>query len=288
MKKVTNILFALMLTVAMGACAQRYSGTFFGSGTRVEGSNNYVTKQMRVDDFTKVNLAGAVDVAYTQQPGRAGVEIYAPDNIVELLDIKVERGTLSIGFKKGYSVSYKKLEIRIHSEQLAAIGLSGSGTVDLGNKLECAELKVSLAGSGDVLGNNIRCNGPFTVALSGSGDVNLSRVSCGELSTSIAGSGDVDIKEIAASQVNASIAGSGDITLAGQTERASYSVAGSGDIHATGLRAAQVDASTAGSGDIECYASELLKTKVSGSGGIGYKGDPQVQSSQKPRGVYKL
>ena len=101
----TNVLATVaVLFMALNLEACHYSGDLGLSGNkRVKASDNYVTKEIRVNDFTCINLWGSPDVIYTQQPGKPRVEIYAADNIVNLLDIHVKNNKLNIGFKKGYS-----------------------------------------------------------------------------------------------------------------------------------------------------------------------------------------
>ena len=81
-------------------------------------------------------------------------------------------------------------------------------------------------------------------------------------------------------------AGSGTAILTGTTQEASYRVAGSGDLFASDLQAKRVSASVSGSGDIKCHATDFLKARTSGSGDIGYKGNPELDFPKK--GLYKL
>ena len=74
--------------------------------------------------------------------------------------------------------------------------------------------------------------------------------------------------------------------LAVQTQTATYSVAGSGDLLTEGYEAQRVTASVAGSGSIKCFATEFLKARTSGSGKIGYKGNPELDYPKKS--LYKL
>jgi hypothetical protein len=135
--------------------------------------------------------------------------------------------------------------------------------------------------------NNINCTGDVTVSISGSGDIENSGLQCGDLKVSITGSGDIELKNINASDVDAHISGSGDIQLKGKALKADYSITGSGDIAADGLLTEEVKARTSGSGDITCYASQSIEANRTGSGSIGYKGNPtKVDISKK--GVYKM
>ena len=97
----------------------------------VKASKNYVTKDIKVDNFTKLSVAGSPDVTYTQKSGKPTVEVYTSDNIVDLLDIRVKDNTLYVGFKKNVNVSYDKLKVRVSAEKLNGIAVAGSGDVEL-------------------------------------------------------------------------------------------------------------------------------------------------------------
>lgn len=225
MKALTTFIAIALLAFSTTACSQQhtYRSGGFGSKT-VKASKNYVTKDIKVDNFTKLSVAGSPDVTYTQKSGKPTVEVYTSDNIVDLLDIRVKDNTLYIGFKKNVSVSYNKLEVRVSAEKLNGIAVAGSGDVEL---------------------NNVTAN--FT---------------------------------------RASVAGSGTAILSGSTQEAEYSVAGSGDLLASDFVAKKASASVAGSGDIKCHATDFLKVRTSGSGSVGYKGNPELDYPKK--GLYKL
>ena len=201
-------------------------------------------------------------MTYTQKSGKPTVEVYTSDNIVDLLDIRVKDNTLYIGFKKNVSVSYNKLEVRVS-----------------------ADIKISVAGSGDISGNNISCT-DLDISIAGSGDINSSDITCNDLQVSVAGSGDMKLNNVTANFTRASVAGSGTAILSGSTQEAEYSVAGSGDLLASDFVAKKASASVAGSGDIKCHATDFLKVRTSGSGSVGYKGNPELDYPKK--GLYKL
>lgn len=287
MKTLATIIAFSIFTLSVTACSHNhtYSSGLFG-GKTIKASKNYVTKNIKVDNFTGLNLAGSPDVTYTQKAGKPTVEVYTSDNIVDLLDINVVNNTLNIKFKKGVNVSYNKLEIRISSETLNNISVAGSGNVTLANGLKTNQLKMSVAGSGDINANNIACANELSISIAGSGDIQGSNITCTNLKTSVAGSGDLKLNNVSATDTEASVAGSGTAILTGTTQEANYRVAGSGDLFASDLQAKRVSASVSGSGDIKCHATDFLKARTSGSGDIGYKGNPELDFPKK--GLYKL
>lgn len=292
MKKFTTLTSILLLTTVLSACAQSYShhfnsGNSWLGGKEVKASKNYVTKQIKVSDFDQIAVSGSLDVTYTQQSGKPKVEIYTSDNIVDLLDIYVKNGKLNLGFKKNVKVSYNKLEIRVTSEDLNAVNVAGSGDFKFTNGLKTDQLKMNVAGSGDITANNIQCSQGFTANVAGSGDIECKQLKAADMDISVAGSGDLKIENALVTSANASVAGSGTVKISGNADKANYSVAGSGDLYANDFKVQNISASVAGSGDIKCHAVEHLKARVSGSGTIGYKGDPELDYPEKKK-VYKL
>lgn len=288
MKALTTLITIALMGFCTTACSQQHnysSGNIFGNKT-VKASKNYVTKDIRIENFERISIAGSQDVTFKQRSGKPGVEVYTSDNIVDLLDIHVKDNTLVIGFKKNVSVSYDILEVRVTAPDLKGVSVAGSGNFTFANGLKTdGDLSISVAGSGDILGKDIRCN-YMKASIAGSGDIKAETIHCNSLKGSVAGSGDMSVQEITSSAVEASIAGSGTILLSGTSKEASYSVSGSGDLFAEKLESQRVSTSIAGSGNIKCFATEYLKVRTSGSGSVGYKGDPELDIPKK--GLYKL
>lgn len=279
--KTICIAFATLLTTSSCALSAQDWGN-----KRIKESKNYVTKEIKVGDFNKIVLNGSAGVTYTQKPGKPQVIVHTSDNIAEALDIHEKGGTLYISFKKGYSVSYTKLEINASSASLNETVMNGSGDITLGNLDTDGSLRIQLNGSGDIEGKDIRCINA-TVSLAGSGDIALRSMECKELTTTVAGSGDVVLNGVRTASAQASVAGSGDLTLRGEAAEVQYSVASSGDLHASELKAKSVNASVAGSGDITCHATDYLRARTTGSGSIGYKGKPKELDLPK-KNIYEL
>lgn len=289
MMKFKLFIAALVTTLCcVTACAQRYEHTTSTGGSikkHVKASNTYVTKEIRTADFVKIQLTGSADVTYEQRQGKPHVEVYTSDNVLEALDVIVESNVLKIGFKKGYKISYNDLKIRVQSPNIEGVYISGSGDVDLKPGIKTNHIVLSIAGSGDIDFTDLTAT-DLEVTIAGSGDVEGKHVTCNALKSSIAGSGDIDLENLVAGTVKASIAGSGEVELKGTSETATYSIAGSGDIKARGLVVKRVEATTTGSGDIECHATDFLKVRTTGSGSVGYKGNPQLDVPRK--NIYKL
>ncbi|WP_071147899.1 head GIN domain-containing protein [Bacteroides ihuae] len=243
---------------------------FLSSCTQAQiivGSGNIVTKGVKVGLFNSLKLQGSPDVIYKQTTGKPSVELYGSDNIVGLLEVKIESGILLIKFKDNVNIRNRgKLEVRVSGPALERLTVQGSGDVLLVNGIKShKDLAISIQGSGDIQGKGIES--PL-------------------LSLSVKGSGDIDLSDVNARRTNVKIAGSGDITLRGKCQEVDLGISGSGDINAAGLMAQKVLVKVAGSGDVSCYATDYLTGSVSGSGDVGYKGNPKINFSKK--GLYKL
>lgn len=269
-----TLLFLLALTFGLESC-----------GKHVTGSKNIVEKEIRTENFSAISTLGAYDVFYTQRPGAPQVKVITSDNILDILDIYVKEGRLHLSVKPGYGISAKKLEVYVSSESLTDINLMGSADAKLIGTVRSDNLSLSVAGSGDIEASHLECE-HLNLHIAGSGEMELYDVNSHTIKGDIAGSGDMDLKQITANDVRFTIAGSGDIELKGTAQSAFYSISGSGEIDAKELQANQVEASTAGSGEISCYATDFLKAHTSGSGEIGYKGEPRLDISK--RGVHPI
>ncbi len=283
------------------ACA---SGGTKSETETVKGSGTYVTKDIPVTQFTGIKIKCKADVVYTQQAGDATLQVCTSDNFFDLLDIRVENGTLVISFKKGTKVSYNKLEVSASSLTLENIVLSGSGSFTVPDGLQSERLDCMLSGSGKVKLESLACD-KIDVTVTGSGDIDLGKVTATRTEAEITGSGNIvmegDMKRaeyiisgsgkiaanaLTADEVEATIAGSGSIVLDGNADSAGYSITGSGKVEADELTVAEVKASIAGSGSITCHADKLLKVNCPGSGKVGYKGSPLLNGDTKK--AYKL
>lgn len=83
------------------------------------------------------------------------------------------------------------------------------------------------------------------------------------------------------STLEASISGSGNLTFdAGTYDEFNYSSSGSGNLKAFGVTTKYSDISISGSGNAETTATQSLNVRISGSGTVYYKGDPETVDTE--------
>ena len=116
------------MLVSATACAER-----------ITPSKNYVTKKVNVGSFNAISTSSSVDVIYTQSSGGQDVEIYAPDNLVDYIDVRVEGGVLKVGFKSprnNFSINGKhKKEVRVSAPAVNSLKASSSGDIIIKNHI---------------------------------------------------------------------------------------------------------------------------------------------------------
>ncbi|MCJ7467966.1 MAG: DUF2807 domain-containing protein [Maribacter sp.] len=205
-------------------------------GKTVKGNGNTVTIERSTGDYDEIGVSGWFDVDLVA--GTEGqITLKGEENLLEHIITEVQDGKLSIRVEKGYNLKPSSWKEGIYI------------TVPVENISALA-----LSGSGDIVGKKTIRTDSFSTSMSGSGDITL-KLEVGSLSTSMSGSG--------------------DISLSGTAKNFDVNISGSGDIKAYELEADNVDATISGSADIKVTAHKMLKARVSGSGDISYRGNPE-------------
>ncbi len=223
-----------------------FSASYAQWGKGIKG-NGKVTKITRnTPSYDGIKCAGSMDFVLVS--GKEGnITIEGEENLLEYIITEVKNNNLIVRTKKGVNLKTswgKTIKITIPFEDISAVSLSGSGDLWSDDTINTENLKVALAGSGDII-LNIKAQWTES-ALSGSGDITLEGFS-DTLKTKIAGSGDFHGFKLESNTTEAAIAGSGDIEVVSNS---------------------MLKARVAGSGDITYRGNPKLDTKVSGSGSI--------------------
>lgn len=167
MKKVPVIL-ALIAAAIVAYSMSNYTDYF----TAIKPSNNIATETRKVSDFDRIEVEGIfqVDVTYSSNEE---IEIKAPENLHQYIELTVKSGTLHIEIKKKTKVnSPHSINVHISTAKLNGFELSGASSVHLNNQLKDNNLSIESSGAayfeGDV---NVR---EAELELSGAANVLLS------------------------------------------------------------------------------------------------------------------
>lgn len=229
--KMKKTLFLLAGVLLISAC----SVNFRSSRKKHEP---LTTKTPQVEPFERIEVAGSFDVFYNQSDSTS-VRIVAPASVLSKLDIQSDGRTLHIGEVRdltSFSLSRALEDVKVYvtSPDLVASEMAGSGDFKAMGHVDTDDLRLSIAGSGEISFDDIICNS-IKVDIAGSGDVELDNVTTVKANFSIAGSGDIKAHFAQCDKVDTSIAGSGDVKLSGHVKHHKESVAGSGEVDVAGV-----------------------------------------------------
>ncbi|MFH1501502.1 MAG: head GIN domain-containing protein [Candidatus Eisenbacteria bacterium] len=209
-----------------------------GCGAMVlTGSGNVETEERDVGGFDSVSLSSIGELTI-RQTGEEGLTVTADDNVLEHIVTEVRGTTLWIGLSKECRGRIVKVQSPIRYE-LTVKDLSG-------------------------------------ISVSGSGTARMESLTSGILSVAVSGSGSVRVPGLTAETVAVAISGSGDVVVGGTTSTQTVAISGSGEYEARELGSAAASITVSGSGDATVSVAETLEAYVSGSGSVGYYGDPEV------------
>jgi hypothetical protein len=189
----------------------------------IHGSGVAKTETRALASFSKIDLAGSPDVDVTVGPA-ASVVVTADDNILPIIETKVEGGTLRIGSKQSYNTSLG-VKFKITLPALEGVSVSGSGDIHVAG-LKAGELEAGVTGSGDItLGGAVD---RLRAQITGSGELQAGDLGAKDVRVTVTGSGDAAVR--ATEQLDASVTGSGDVRYSGNPLKVKKNVTGSGDI----------------------------------------------------------
>lgn len=229
------IIFLLSTTVA---CAQ-------WKGKKIKGNGKITTQTISTTTYDGIKAAGSMD--FNLVPGKEGnISIKSDSNLMEYIDIHVKNNQLFAQVKKGYTLKPSQtIVVTIPYESINTVSLSGSGDIENSGIIKSDELKVTLAGSGDI---ELNINTEFTESnIAGSGDIELEGTT-NDLNVKITGSGDFDGDDLKSTNVTAQVTGSGSAHVVCSGELVAK-VTGSGDVKYSG-KPTNIDTKITGSGNV--------------------------------------
>jgi hypothetical protein len=114
----------------------------------------------------------------------------------------------------------------------------------------------------------------------GSGAVRIAALSTPTFLLVLRGSGDIQLARLSARSIELRLAGAGNVDIGGgQVDSQRISIEGSGNYAALRLASRDAEVSIGGSGEARVAAGERLTARITGSGGVQYRGRPQIVRS---------
>lgn len=205
------------------------------SQKRIKGNGNVVTIERTTADYKGISVSGFYEVELVD--GQEGnLTLKGEDNILDYIETEVKSGTLRIK-----SIDNKTL---IPSRGEGVFITIPVDEIDL----------IRLSGSGKFAGKKILKTNDLDIQISGARNIDLA---------------------IDATDVSLMTSGSSDIKLKGNTEELKVRSSGSSKVKAYDLEVDEATFELSGSSDVEVTVNKSLTSRVSGSGNIRYRGNPE-------------
>ena len=208
----------------------------------VRGSGAVIAQQRQLGAFSGVALGGPFQLVL-RQGTREAVEVRGDDNVVPLVETRIETGA---GGRRSLHVDLQR-GARLAPSTRVVI------TVDFVRLDDLA-----LGGSGEISGSGLRSQA---------------------LAVSIGGTGSVRLTALEAERLDVSIGGSGILDAQGRAGQLELSIGGSGRVQAGTLAARDVRVNLAGSGRAHVNAATSLEITIAGSGEVVHEGGAQPRTT---------
>ncbi len=224
-----------MVLLGLQACNK---GKIWG----IHGKGSDISETRNAGAFIGIDLRCDADVELIHD-STFSIEISAQENILKVLETKVENGNLVIDYTKRVW-RHNKVKITIHTGNIQSVFLSGSGNINVHNEINTTSCDFKISGSGNITTAVLNVQ-IVTAHISGSGNIKISGGTIQSEKFSISGSGNISSENAISATSDAKISGSGSISVY-VNETLNASISGSGDINYRGNPTVTVNISGSG------------------------------------------
>jgi hypothetical protein len=218
------MVFLLGISFVYGSASRDNEDNRDNERNKIVGNGNIITEDRPMQPFEKIQVVNFVSMRY-HLSSEYRISITVDSNIIEYVETELINNTLKIGMSKRWeSYSFEELIVDIYCPLINDVAITGSGSLELLDKINTPSFKMTISGSGSLNGV-IDCD-ELDIRISGSGIINIS----GDIDSAeivISGSGIVDCRGI--NKLRATISGSGQIEYHGNP-MVEITVSGSGKI----------------------------------------------------------
>ena len=239
MKKVLVMSLLALVVMTMSSCLRvKIDGKDWNFGGH---TNDTPTQVHQVGEVTSMAAFDAVDVAgpfnvIFEQGESHSVRVEGTAEQLGKMTIYVKDSELVIDQRKNESGDvFKGLQVFVTSPMVDGLAIAGSGTITAPNALNVNDMRLEIAGSGDITLGTVQANEARS-EIAGSGNIEVASLTCKKANNEIAGSGDITLNNLNVDHVKSEIAGSGNVILRGKVGSHDEEIAGSGKVNVSGLK----------------------------------------------------
>jgi hypothetical protein len=208
-RRPTAVFSSTLLFLVPAGCIVRVDD----GGDGVRGSGVVKTERREVKAFSAISLVGLGTVK-VKQTGRESLSISAEDNLLPLLECRVEHDTLTLGVAGNASLSATRpIEFLVEAESLHGLAIAGTGNVEA-EGIDGQRLTVTITGTGNVTASgNVDA---LAVKISGTGDFHGGDLQARQADVHVAGVGHAVVR--AAEELEVTLDGTGNVDYIGEPQ----------------------------------------------------------------------
>ncbi len=189
----------------------------------VPGSGNVISQTRQVGAFEAIELKAPVKLRVTCGKEGGSLKIDGDDNILALIQTRVENGRLVVTADRAYRTSNTP-SITLDTKNLDALHVSGAAEVDIAG-LDQPRFDLSVTGAGEVrLAGKAEA---LSIEITGAGDVAAEPLQSRTAKVKIKGAGEVAVST--SDTLDVSMTGAGDVTYSGDP-KVTKSILGAGTV----------------------------------------------------------
>lgn len=194
-----------------------------GSATGIKGSGVSKTETRDIEDFEKIhfNGAGTVNLTFGES---SSLEVSGDDNLLPLIETKVENGKLVISPTESINPK-SKLVFNVVVVDLKEVTVAGAASMDI-EEAASDSLKIQVSGAAEVTGSG--AVDQLDISISGAGSIGLKEMKSKDLKISVSGAASATV--YASESLDAKLSGVGSISCHGNPENVEKSTSGLGTI----------------------------------------------------------
>ena len=169
-----------------------------------------------------------------------------------------------------------KVTVNITMPAISDLSVAGSGTVEVFDSFKTNSLNLTVSGSGRLILKNVSSEN-LNCSITGSGRIVIDGDnSCDNANISVTGSGRLMLNNISGEELKCRTSGSGNIIIKGNGSfvKADIGMSGSGGYTGESLKLQTANINITGSGRCNCYVTNSLEARITGSGNVIYSGTP--------------
>lgn len=261
---------------------------FAGSALAVDiiPSSKYITRKVNSGDFDAVRTNTSLDIIYTVGP--KSIEIYAPDNLMPYIQVKLANREISVSYKNNMNIKGKhKSYVRISAPAVKTFTSASAGDIKIKSPLSlpAQEIKIVAMSAGDIDALSIEARS-VTLQSNSAGDITTGPIKAVTASLIAYSAGDIDtgiIKTTDSARILANSAGDIEIPeiVAGNNVKVVANSAGDIDIDEISSESAVISANSNGDIEIKTVKATNVNCNVNSVGNVTLSGicDSAILSS---------